>query len=261
MEHRHRVLYTSGSMCTLQRLRLVLILLLAVALGCAWDGMRGASAASTGLAQSSTQPSGAVTIHLVDAVAATDLETGDWELDMQSQIPFKDRPIYFGQLATYDNDQKATATVPVVGFKSNGRLMALKIDDSRLVNASWSYIAAGPTTPEFWGVLDASLDDHQPQIVIAHSMDSGDTLQIASLAKPLPAAVFDSFCMDRLGHGRLSLYVYRDQGKLREAGYYNYRTTDGGKTWSGPEHELDGMLPADDAPDDVANPPEKPAKV
>ena len=73
-------------------------------------------------------------------------------------------------------------------------------------------------------------------------------------------AVFDSFCMDRQGHGRLSLYVYRDQAKLRQAGYYHYRTIDGGKTWTGPEHEPDGMLPADDAPDDVSEPAPRPAK-
>jgi len=48
--------------------------------------------------------------------------------------------------------------------------------------------------------------------------------------------------------------------KLRQAGYYHYRTSDGGKTWRGPEHELDGMLPADDAPDDVAQPAQRPAK-
>jgi len=65
--------------------------------------------------------------------------------------------------------------------------MALKIDDPRLVNAGWSYIAAGPTTPEFWGVLDASVDDRQPSVLIAHSTDSGTTVQITSIAKPVPA--------------------------------------------------------------------------
>jgi len=246
-------------MPTPSQLRVVFLLLAAIAVGCSADAIRQASGAqpTTG---PTTQPSGSVTYQLTDAVPGNDLEQGDWELDMQSQIPFKDRPLYFGQLAIYDTDDKATATIPVIGFKQNDKLMALKIDDPRLVNAGWSYIAAGPTTPEFWGVLDASTDDHQPTVLIAHSTDSGTTLQIASLPKPLPAAVFDSFCMDRKGNGRLSLYVYRDQAKLRQAGYYHYRTADGGKTWSGPEHELDGMLPADDAPDDVSQPPQRPAR-
>jgi hypothetical protein len=245
-------------MLTRSPLRFVLMMLAAVALGCASDTVRPAAAAQQS-AQPSTQPA-AVTFRLSDAVLADDLEQGDWEVDMQSQIPFKDRPIYFGQLATLGNDGKATATVPVMGFKKDNRLMAMKIDDPRLVNAEWSYIAAGPTAREFWGVLDASLDDHQPDIVIAHSTDAGTTLQIVSLPKPLPVAAFDSFCMDRQGHGRISLYVYRDQAKLRRAGYYHYRTTDGGKSWTGPEHEPDGMLPADDMPDDVNEPPQRPTK-
>jgi hypothetical protein len=246
-------------MLTQSQLRCVFIVLAAIAMGCASESVRPALAAQPSTAPS-TQPSGMVSLRLADAVVANDLEQGDWEVDMQSQIPFKDRPLFFGLLATYGADDKATATIPLVGFKTNDKLMALKIDDPRLVNADWSYIAAGPTSKEFWGVLDASLDDQQPTIVIAHSTDAGATLQIASLPKPLPVAAFDSFCMDRQGHGRLSLYVYRDQAKLRQAGYYHYRTTDGGKNWTGPEHELDGMLPADDAPDDVAEPPQRPSK-
>jgi hypothetical protein len=240
-------------------LRFVLTMLIAIAVGCAADTLRPASAAQA-TTSATTQPTGSFTLRLADAGAADDLEQGDWEIDMQSQIPFKDRPLLVGQLATYGNDDKATATLPVIGFKKDGKLMALKIDDPRLVNAGWSYIAAGPTNQEFWGVLDASLDDNQPNILIAHSTDSGETLKIASLPKPLPVAEFDSFCMDRSGHGRLSLYVYRDKAKLRQAGYYHYRTTDGGKSWSGPEHELDGMLPADDAPDDSSEPPQRPTK-
>jgi hypothetical protein len=246
-------------MPTLFRSRIAVLLLMLAAAGCGADTL-AQSAATQPTTMATAQLTGAITLRIADAVAADDLEKGDWEVDMQSQIPFKDRPIFFGQLATYGTDDKATATIPVIGFKKDGKLMAMKVDDPRLVNANWSYVAAGPTTPEFWGVLDASLDDHQPDIVIAHSTDSGDTVQVASLPKPLPAAVFDSFCMDRHGHGRLSLYVYRDQAKLRQAGYYHYRTTDGGKTWTGPEHEPDGMLPADDAPDDVASPAQTPTK-
>lgn len=231
----------------------------AIAAGCASDTAGPASAAGPSTL-ATTQPSGAVSLQLSDAVASNDLEQGDWEVDMQSQIPFKDRPIFFGQLATYGPDDQPTATIPLIGYKNGDKLMAMKIDDPRLVNAGWSYIAAGPDTPEFWGVLDASLDDHQPQIVIAHSTDSGSTMQIESLPKPMKVAVFDSFSMDRQGHGRLSLYVYRDQAKLEQAGYYHYRTVDGGKNWTGPEHEADGMLPAEDAPDDVSEPAKRPAK-
>jgi hypothetical protein len=234
-------------------------MLVVIWLGCAAQAVRPESAAVPST-MPTIVPSGKVTLHLDDAVVASDLEKGDWEVDMQSQIPFKDRPLFFGELATSDNNDKVTASIPLIGFKKNDKMMSLKIEDQRLVNASWSYIAAGPTTQEFWGVLDASLDDHQFEIVMVHSTDSGSTLQISSLPKPLPVAVFDSFCMDREGHGRLSLYVYRDQAKLKRAGYYHYRTSDGGKTWTCPEHEADGMLPADDAPEDIGDPAQKPAK-
>jgi hypothetical protein len=238
---------------------IVSLLMLFTFAGCSAQPVSGAPATQSQPGPA-TQLDDAITLNLDDAVAADDLQTGDWEIDLPSQIPFKDRPLYFGQLAIFNSDDKATASVPVIGFKKDQKLMALRIDDPRLVNANWSYIAAGPTNSEFWGVLDAATDDRQPQIVIAHSADSGQTLQLTSLPKPLPVAVFDSFCMDRQGHGRLSLYVYRDQAKLRRAGYYHYRTSDGGKTWSGPEHEVDGMLPADDAPADVVPDPKAPSR-
>jgi hypothetical protein len=139
--------------------------------------------------------------------------------------------------------------------------MALRIDDGRLKNAGWSYISAGPATNEFWGVLDASLEDLQPDLLLVHSTDAGKTLQLISLPKPRKACVFDSFCMDRAGHGRVSVYVDRTKTRLNHAGYYHYRTDDDGQTWTATQFEPDAMTPAEDAPDDAPEPAGKPSRV
>ncbi|MBV8780254.1 MAG: hypothetical protein JO353_02545 [Phycisphaerae bacterium] len=202
-----------------------------------------------------------IALSLDSAVSADQLEQGDGELDMQSQIPFPRRTVMFGQLSTYGDDDKATATVPVIGYRQNDKLFALRVDDSRLRNASWSYICTGPQPTELWGVLDASLDEKQPDLVLVHSTDSGRTFALTSVFKPLPSCEFDSFCMDRTGHGRVSVYVDRTKTRLRHAGYYNYRTTDGGQTWSAPEFEPDAMTPADDVPGDQSKSTDKPSRV
>ena len=71
-----------------------------------------------------------------------------------------------------------------------------------------------------------------------------------SVHKPFGAGDYDSFCMDKSGHGRLTVYISPDRKHPRRAGYYHLRTTDGAKTWSGPEHENDSLNPADDIPED-----------
>ena len=200
-------------------------------------------------------------IHLDSAVTADKIEQGDWEVEMQNQIEFKSGIVLFGQVTSYDEDDKATATDPVVGFKTDGRLYALKIDDTRLKNAGWSYISAGPGKDEFWGVLDASLDDKQDEIVLVHSTDGGKTMHLSSLEKPMPVMVFDSFCMDRNGHGRVTVYGDQTKTRLKHAGYYNFHTTDDGQDWTGPQFEPDAMTPADDVPDESNKPAEKPSRV
>ncbi len=211
-----------------------------------------------------TEPSASasptVTLKLESAVPSNQVEHDDWELSLPSQLPFKDRPLLFGDVATFDDDDKATASIPIVAYKHGDSLLTLKIEDPRLKNASWAYIASGPAKDELWGVLDASTDDKQLDLVLVHSTDAGSTLALTSIPKPHPAAVFDSFCMDKDGHGRVSMYVYRDQARLKHAGYYHYRTNDGGKTWSAADHEPDAMTPATDAPDEPLLTPEKPSK-
>ena len=200
-------------------------------------------------------------ISLSSAVQSEQLEHDDWELDMQSQIRFSAGTILFGQISIYDDEDKAQQTTPIVGFKQGDQTMALRIDDPRLKNAGWSYISAGPSREEFWGVLDASLDDQQGDLVLVHSTDSGKTMSLVSLPKPRPTCQFDSFCMDKNGHGRVSVYVDRTKTRLSHAGYYHYRTEDDGKTWTAAQFEPDAMVPADDAPDDTPQPAGKPSRV
>ena len=201
------------------------------------------------------------TISLSSAVRAEELEQGDWELDMQSQIPFENQTLLFGQLSTYDDDNNAQQTMPVIGYKQGTQIMAMRIDDPRLKNAAWSYISAGPTKNEFWGVLDASLDETQSYLVLVHSTDAGKTMHLSSLPKPHATCVFDSFCMDRTGHGRVSVYVDRTKTRPTHAGYYHYRTSDDGETWTATQFEPDAMTPASDAPDETPEPGAKPSRV
>ena len=52
--------------------------------------------------------------------------------------------------------------------------------------------------------------------------------------------------MDKSGRGRLSVYVAPTKNHAHRAGYYHFRTTDAGQTWSPPEHEPDNLAPADE---------------
>jgi hypothetical protein len=223
---------------------ILLVLALVVSFGCA-------SAQTT---HPTTHPAtdAPQVLHREDAVDLDDVARDDEQPDMTYQIASKRSPhIYFGQLDVFDDDDKVTATTPIIAWNRNDHWTAIKISDSRLKNAAWKYVVAGPTRGEIWGVLDQDLDDKENDVLLVHSIDAGQTFNLIAIRKPKPAADFDSFCMDRTGHGRVTVYLEMGDGKHDERpGYYHYRTTDGGKTWSAPEYEPDGTAPADDVPDD-----------
>ena len=105
------------------------------------------------------------------------------------------------------------------------------------------------------------MDDKQPELVLVHSTDAGKTVQLSSLPKPRAACAFDTFCMDRNGRGRVSVYVDRTKTRLNHAGYYHYRTDDDGQTWTAAQFEPDAMTPPDDVPDEAPEPAPKPSRV
>jgi hypothetical protein len=186
-----------------------------------------------------------------DAAELIKLEKDGAEATMWYQIKTKRaQRICFGQLETYDDDDNVVTTTPCIAWVSHDHWTAVQIDDSRLKNAAWEAVVAGPSKGEIWGVLDQNLDDRQADVLLVHSTDGGETFDISAIAKPSESAEYDSFCMDEHGHGRLSVYLDAKNEKHAKAGFYHYRTTDDGRTWSQAQFEPDGTAPADDVPDD-----------
>jgi hypothetical protein len=190
-------------------------------------------------------------LRLTDAVPYSQLRTNDNGLDLASRLQALDRALLFGQLDRYDDNGDVIATEPVIAFKdSSDTARVLKISDPRLHDASWAFVAAGPKAGEIWGALDASLESTQANIVLVHSADDGQTFTLIALRKPDSRADYDSFCLDKSGRGRLTLFMAGDNKRHLEQGFYNYVTTDGGQTWSPPQREPDAMKKAEDLGDE-----------
>jgi hypothetical protein len=219
-----------------------------------------AGCASHARAAATTKPAeGVKIIAFADAVELDEL-TKECEPDLSHQLRLsRGGRIYFGTLNTYDNDDQPTMSVPIIAKREGDNWRAVAIRDARLKDAAWSYVGGGPNRGEIWGVLDASLDADQADLLLAHSSDGGKTFELSALRKPDPAADYDSFCIGPDGKGRVTLYRFPDpeDESASKPGFYHYRTTDGGKTWSSPEFEPDVMWPARDVPDDDQPPTNK----
>lgn len=231
-----------------------LSLWLAACMGCAHQvkATSDVAANSPPPARPTTQPANVQSLRLSDAVDLEQL-TKESKANLTQQLNLsRGGHIYFGELDTYDDDDNVTSSVPILAKRVHGNWKALPIIDPRLKNANWAYVGAGPHHGEVWGVLDASLDDNQPDLVLAHSTDGGATYSLSSLHKPDEVASFDSFCIGPDDQGRITVYVDAgDDAQHAKPGYYTYRTNDGGKSWSTkPDYEPDAMTPAKDVPDE-----------
>jgi hypothetical protein len=197
-----------------------------------------------------------------DAVPLDHLQNiGEPNLSHQIRLS-KGGRLYFGTMDRYNNDDEVIASIPILAKKVDGEFVGLPLADTRLRDAAWAYAGGGPNKGEVWGVLDASLNANQPDLLVVHSTDAGATFTIRAIAKPDEVAEFDSFCMGPDGNGRVSVYVGADvSSDAIKPGYYHYRTTDGGKTWSKPEYEPDAMSPGREVPEDEQpNTPEAPPR-
>ena len=232
------------------------VLLCCIAVGCAAIGAKR-STTHPATTQASAAPR---TLHLSDAVPIVRFRTGDRDVDLRNRITYDGgRDLYFGQVDTVNGDGETSATLPVVVGLIKGGWVALSLEDPRLKNAEWQFVASGPAEKEIWGVLDDSLNHKGKVLLLAHSTDAGQTWSVASVEKPFGAGDYDSFAMDRNGHGRLSIYVAPDDKHPRRAGFYHLHTTDAAKTWSAPDHEADALDPAEEVPADEDIPPLKEA--
>jgi hypothetical protein len=161
--------------------------------------------------------------------------------------------IYFGALETYDDEDQVVSSAPIIARQSRGNWRGVRIDDPRLKNASWIFVGAGPNQGEIWGVLDQGVedkDDLQEDLLIAHSIDGGQTFALTSLHKPDASATFDSLCIGPDGHGRVTAYLPGEEDSIQRPGYYHYRTTDFGRSWAKPRYEPDAVTSAQSVGDD-----------
>jgi hypothetical protein len=225
-------------------------LLAVIVLGCA--------AATHRRSSSATSPSTAPRqLSLQSAVPLDRFRDENHDVDLRNVLAFeKTGDVYFGQADTYEGDHEtATATQPLMVAASKGAWLAIDFRDPRLPNAEWQFVASGPAEGEVWGVLDDTLTHKGKVILLAHSTDAAVTWSVSAINKPFDSGEYDSFAMDSAGHGRLSIYLAPTSKRPGRAGFYHFRTTDGGKSWSSPEHETDNLDPADDVPSDEDPPP------
>jgi hypothetical protein len=204
------------------------------------------------------------TLRLSDAADLQRVMRADEETNLAYKLQFaRDQgSIYFGELNTFDDNDQPMTSAPIIAEKVGQKWRAIRIDDSRLKNAAWMLVAAGPGRSEIWGVLDQSVDDSdelQSDILVAHSTDAGETFSLLALRKPDAAAAFDSLCVAPDGHGRLTVYLAAgDASSQVRAGYYSFTTTDKGRSWTRGRFEPDALVTAkmvsDDEQPDVKSP-------
>ncbi len=220
---------------------LLVVVFMAAVGGCASRGLTPASGVVTTLPR---------LVRLSDASPLERFRTEDTDFNLSSRLSMgEDNTLYFGQLDTSDQNDKVTATSPVVVAKVNGRWEAISLADDRLPDAEFLFTAAGPAENEIWAVLDDQIADPADVVLLAHSIDAGRTWMLTTVRKPHGFGTYDSFAMDRSGRGRLTVYLTADEAKTRP-GYYSFRTSDDGRTWTGPDYERDNLRTADDISDD-----------
>jgi hypothetical protein len=226
--------------------KVLLPILMSVLCGCANGRLQ-----HTDLASQQITISAEPAIRMSSALDYAKLRTDDGDVQLGTKLQLaKGGTIYFGAINTYDEDENVNSSIPIIARLNDGKWKMLRIDDKRLHDADWSYVAAGPHRGEIWGMLDRALDAKQPDLLIAHSIDGGATFSQTALHKPNAVADFDSFCLGPDGNGRLTLYASGADESVDRPGFYHYRTTDGGRTWSGPSYEPDAMSPGEDVPDE-----------
>jgi hypothetical protein len=186
------------------------------------------------------------------AVPIEKFRDDDHDVDLRNVLSFGGGrgDVYFGQCDRIGAGDRTLSTIPLIVAMQKGAWVALSLEDPRLKDAEWQFVASGPADGEIWGVLDDSLDQRGKTVLLAHSLDTGATWSVTAINKPFGAGDYDSFRMDHAGHGRLSVYLAVTDRHPERAGFYHFHTPDGGRTWTTPEHEPDALDPADDVPED-----------
>jgi hypothetical protein len=191
------------------------------------------------------QPSANVPVsgHLVKLADGVDLE----QVRNQDMVhpafsisaPDVTAPVLFADASNDKND----ASAPVILKKIDDKWRILELTDTG--NQEWVYAGACGPRHELWAILDSAGESAAPQLTLMRSSDEGLTWQyFAAVKKPTDDAEFIAFTMAANGAGKMTMHLSDDADTIPH-GYYDYRTNDGGKTWTGPAFEADDMTDAD----------------
>lgn len=131
-----------------------------------------------------------------------------------------------------------TQSRPAILAKTDDKWLVLPFEGDLLQQSGWEYVGSTHDRTQMFAVLDNQIESPGWDLVILASSDGGRTWTLRStLRKVCYYAGFHDFVMDRKGRGRLTILLNDDYHDDITEGLYHYRTSDGGCTWTGPEHE------------------------
>lgn len=110
---------------------------------------------------------------------------------------------------------------------------------------SWALVSAQEHESALIAVLEWRVESPGHELVLVASDDGGRTwVERSRLQKPHYMSEASELVLDARGQGRLTIELVdcADCGIPR--GLYHYRTIDGGRTWSEPEHEPNTLVRA-----------------
>jgi len=101
----------------------------------------------------------------------------------------------------------------------------------------WVGVFIASDLPYIWGIAEYGYGDQGERLEIIMSADYGETFcHVASLLKPHYSAEFRAFHMNQKGYGQL--VIYNEESSFH-SGYYIYKTSDWGNSWSQPDYAPD----------------------
>ncbi len=199
------------------------------------------AASHTAVAQpSANAPASGHLVKLADGIDLEQVRNQDMVHPAFSiSAPDVTTPVLFADASNDKNDTSA----PVILKKIDDKWRILELSDAG--DQEWMYAGACGARHELWAILDSAAESAAPQLTLMRSMDEGLTWQyFVAVKKPTDDAEFIAFTMAANGAGKLTMHLSDDADTILH-GYYDYRTTDGGKTWTGPAFEADDMTDAD----------------
>jgi hypothetical protein len=169
------------------------------------------------------------------AVPVSEDYSADYQITDMEVVP---APLVF---ANYRNDALAIRTPMILRCAETWKIVLLPA----FHHAEWVYAGAAIGRGELWAILHSTSDARAMGLYFLRSTDDGVTWTLFSGLKfPVPSMEFFSFSLKADGTGSVTVHQEEDTALLPR-GMYVYRTSDGGKSWSGPTFTADDLVTAD----------------